>query len=310
MNSSPKKAFSFSSWDEISPSMFEEKDFLTEVFLRSSLEPFLQSLIQAAEKTGGNFSLVFMDLDRFKKINDKYGHLFGDDVLRYVGSSLRLSFQGIPCRIFRYGGDEFIIVFPHKVTREARQLVQILKHTLAHRPILFRNKLFKISASYGIATYPADATTVEDVLKKADMALYFSKHQGRNCVIAAGEVHGRRILNKVIISVCFILGVSLSWINQEPVIRFLRKSVWEINHFTETVRQKNSDKVVLKDGMVIYGEIVNETNHALTISYRANNEIVHLFLEKTKIREKTYGRKTSSRERFEEYLKRNPNPHF
>lgn len=86
--------------------MFEQvqKDYLTGFFLRESLNTFLEKLISYSTVNKERFSLVLIDLDKFKKFNDTYGHSFGDEILKYVASMLRLSFPENPFYFFRYGG--------------------------------------------------------------------------------------------------------------------------------------------------------------------------------------------------------------
>ncbi len=308
--SSPEKKYRLLSYfDQISLNMLEEKDYLTEVSLRQAFKPFLENLLKEAELKKSVFSIVFMDLDHFKKINDKHGHLFGDEVLKYIGSILRLSFQDLPCKIFRYGGDEFLLVFPDRTCRETKKMIQLLKYNMLHRPILFKNKFFRITASYGIASYPLDAITADDLVKKSDVALYFSKHQGRNHITLASEVHRRRMINKLILLLELVFCAWLVWTTRADIANAWKLTETVIVQIKDKVLEKNYDKITLNSGVVLRGTIVQETHKTLTISQNTKHGPVAVFLQKSEISSKAYGSKTSSEKRFREYTLQSPNPH-
>ena len=127
------------------------------------------------------FALVLMDLDRFKFVNDFYGHLEGDLVLQRVGHILETN-----CRrsdvVARYGGDEFVILMPETNMEHARQLSSKLRGWVAVDPLL-REK--NISASFGIACYPLHGSSPQELIQVADASMYLSKHQGGNTVSTA-----------------------------------------------------------------------------------------------------------------------------
>jgi diguanylate cyclase (GGDEF)-like protein/putative nucleotidyltransferase with HDIG domain len=127
------------------------------------------------------FALVLMDLDRFKFVNDFYGHLEGDLVLQRVGHILETN-----CRrsdvVARYGGDEFVLLMPETNMEHARQLSSKLRSLVAVDPLL-REK--NISASFGIACYPLHGSSPQELIQVADASMYLSKHQGGNTVSTA-----------------------------------------------------------------------------------------------------------------------------
>ena len=156
-----------------------KEDILTGFFVREELIPYLNVLI----KKGNKFSLGLMDLDNFKKYNDEYGHLFGDEILKYVASTIKLTISGRG-DIFRYGGDEFIIIFQHRDRKHAANIFKVCNRNMQKRPFLYRNRFFKISASYGIVEYPSDAKDIKTLIDKADRAMYFAKKAARvKCLI-------------------------------------------------------------------------------------------------------------------------------
>ena len=132
-------------------------------------------------RAGRAFALVLMDLDRFKFVNDFYGHLEGDLVLQRVGHILEAN-----CRrsdvVARYGGDEFVILMPETNMEHARQLATKLRGWVSADPLL-REK--NISASFGIACYPLHGSTPQELIQVADASMYLSKHQGGNAVSTA-----------------------------------------------------------------------------------------------------------------------------
>jgi diguanylate cyclase (GGDEF)-like protein/putative nucleotidyltransferase with HDIG domain len=132
-------------------------------------------------RAGRAFALVLMDLDRFKFVNDFFGHLEGDLVLQRVGHILETN-----CRrsdvVSRYGGDEFVILMPETNLEHARQLATKLRGWVSADPLL-REK--NISASFGIACYPLHGSTPQELIQVADASMYLSKHQGGNAVSTA-----------------------------------------------------------------------------------------------------------------------------
>ena len=132
-------------------------------------------------RAGRAFALVLMDLDRFKFVNDFYGHLEGDLVLQRVGHILETN-----CRrsdvVARYGGDEFVILMPETSMEQARQLASKLRSWVCADNLL-REK--NVSASFGIACYPLHGSTPQELIQVADASMYLSKHQGGNAVSTA-----------------------------------------------------------------------------------------------------------------------------
>jgi len=134
-----------------------------------------------ATRAGRPFSLLLMDLDRFKLVNDGHGHLEGDLVLQRVGHILEQN-----CRrsdvVARYGGDEFVVLMPETNIEQGRQLAIKLCSWIASDPLL-REKT--ITASFGIASFPQHGSTPQELIQVADASMYLSKHQGGNAVSTA-----------------------------------------------------------------------------------------------------------------------------
>ncbi len=145
---------------------------------------FLEALSaewKRSTRAARSFSVALMDLDRFKFVNDFYGHLEGDLLLQRVGQILEQH-----CRrsdvIARYGGDEFVILMPETNIEQARQLIAKLRASVCADNLL-RDK--NITASFGIASFPVHGSTPQELIQVADSSMYLSKHQGGNTVSTA-----------------------------------------------------------------------------------------------------------------------------
>ena len=129
------------------------------------------------------FSVVFLDLDNFKAVVDTFGHLRGSKVLAQVARVIS-GMLGAGDSLVRYGGDEFIILLPHRTQSDALQIVRRLRLVLNRTPFLQDEGLeIKVTASYGIATVPDDAQDREELLLIADRAMFGSKDRGRDCIM-------------------------------------------------------------------------------------------------------------------------------
>lgn len=184
------------------------KDFLTSCYLRDGLQPFLNLLEERFAVSKKPFSVLIMDVDHFKHFNDKFGHLNGDEVLKYFSSSLRLDLEDEENAPFRFGGDEFVVVFPDKSAHEAAKLAARLKKNIKTRSCLIRGRQLTVTFSGGIACYPADARSLEQLLERADQALYYSKNHGRAQVTCFHEVKYKSSLKLLFIVAVAVLGLS------------------------------------------------------------------------------------------------------
>jgi len=139
--------------------------------------------IQTYCETKVPFSLIFSDIDHFKQLNDTYGHLFGDNVLKVVAK--RLSSPNNDYSVYRYGGEEFAIIVTNKTLRSARQLADSLRRSIEKLKIKDRKsgqQVTNVTASFGVVEY--DSTlSIESTINKVDELLYQAKNLGRNRVM-------------------------------------------------------------------------------------------------------------------------------
>ncbi|MBK5306541.1 MAG: GGDEF domain-containing protein [Frankiaceae bacterium] len=156
-------------------------DGLTKIANRRTFESTLEREVARATRSAEHLSLVMIDIDHFKRLNDEHGHQAGDEVLRNVAAALSCE-----CRDFdtaaRYGGEEFAVVLPGCGPDEARLIAERLRHAVAAAP-----STVPITASAGVATYPAHAGDADTLVRAADDALYESKRAGRDrTTVSAG----------------------------------------------------------------------------------------------------------------------------
>lgn len=141
-----------------------------------------------AERFGHELSLIILDVDDFKSVNDTYGHLQGDEVLRLIGRILSEEPRAID-EPARYGGEEFVVALPETGTQGAIELAERIRERLEREeiPLLDGSGVLKVTASFGTATVPLSATTVRQLFAAADDALYEAKRTGKNRVVTAPE---------------------------------------------------------------------------------------------------------------------------
>ncbi|MCL5059368.1 MAG: diguanylate cyclase, partial [Candidatus Thermoplasmatota archaeon] len=160
-------------------------DSLTGLLNHSSGKNTLDMLLSSVAHEGGFLSVVMMDIDHFKQVNDTYGHPVGDQVIRSLSWLLkqRLRKQDILCR---YGGEEFLIALPHTDAEQAFATMDRIRQDFAHIRHPYRDSHFLVTASGGIATYPLHQTS-DALIKAADEALYQAKRNGRNHIHADAD---------------------------------------------------------------------------------------------------------------------------
>lgn len=169
-------------------------DPLTELNNRRALEWELPRQVRLSRNQGADLSLIILDIDYFKTINDTYGHLVGDQVLRLMADRFRHSmrFYDTP---FRYGGEEFVLILNAASVEEAAIIGQRVRQLIADRPFTIADDIrLNVTISVGVATlHPNDDDQGHSLLKRADDCLITAKRQGRNRVILADANHNIRL---------------------------------------------------------------------------------------------------------------------
>jgi diguanylate cyclase (GGDEF)-like protein len=159
-------------------------DKLTGLYNRQYFDKVAPQELEKVKASRRNLSILFIDLDHFKEINDQHGHMVGDEVLRAVAWLVQKA-----CRktdlVARYGGEEIVVVLPntdgpdaHKIADEIRVIIEKQSKSRLNIPV---------TVSIGFATFPADGTDLASILELADKALYQAKRSGRNCVVGYRE---------------------------------------------------------------------------------------------------------------------------
>lgn len=180
-----KTVFLGTIYDVTDKKMYQQKierqannDFLTGLYNRMRCEQDLEHYISQTKENGGEGALLFIDLDDFKHINDGLGHQYGDILLKNISDSLR-RIPGVANNCYRMGGDEFVIIIVHQHMEMLHQILDEIK-TLFTRPWMLKETDYYCTMSMGVARFPSDADTVEELIKKADTAMYAAKCSGKN----------------------------------------------------------------------------------------------------------------------------------
>jgi len=158
-------------------------DALTGLYNRRKFFNLAGQELERSQRYQTPFSVVTLDVDWFKKVNDTYGHDMGDQALREVSSRLRAGVRSVDV-VARIGGEEFAILLPETSLEEARQVAERLRFGFANQAVVWRDQQVLITASFGVTAIDDECTDLEMMMKRADQALYRAKQTGRNRVVA------------------------------------------------------------------------------------------------------------------------------
>jgi diguanylate cyclase (GGDEF)-like protein len=159
-------------------------DALTFLPNRRMIVRELQNEVLRTQRYKIPFSISVADVDFFKKVNDTYGHLAGDEVLRHVGYTLRDHIRH-PDIAGRYGGEEFLILLPSTASAEAAEQAERLIQYVRETQVRVKDQLLSVTISIGVAQFRPDEDTWDTLLNRADNAMYEAKSNGRNCWVVA-----------------------------------------------------------------------------------------------------------------------------
>jgi len=162
-------------------------DDCTALYNARHLHFVLDAEIYRSNRYNYEFSVIFIDLDHFKQVNDTYGHLVGSKLLWMIGDLIKGHLRLIDYA-FRYGGDEFVVLLPQTAKENALMVVRRVRDLLNSTVYFAEEGLnIKVTASFGLATFPGDARTRKEILRLADEAMYLVKNTTRNNIALAGE---------------------------------------------------------------------------------------------------------------------------
>lgn len=164
-------------------------DALTGIFNRKALDFHLSQLHTNQMKSKiSYFSILLIDIDKFKAVNDNFGHDIGDIVLKSFAATTQKLMRSDD--VFgRFGGEEFLVLLPDASKKEASQMAERIRSNISSYsiPLPDGDKFVSITVSIGVSTFPNDASNIDDVLKTADQAMYTAKKNGRNQVVSTDE---------------------------------------------------------------------------------------------------------------------------
>ena len=154
-------------------------DSLTGLLNRGAIDQRLEEECLRARREGTALSAIMLDIDHFKHVNDRHGHVRGDEVLRFLAERIRRLARATDI-VGRYGGEEFLLVLPHTARAEAQGLAERLRSHVSDTPVAG----LPVTASFGVATSPpGESLPALELLERADTALYRAKDEGRNKVV-------------------------------------------------------------------------------------------------------------------------------
>ena len=153
-------------------------DFLTGLYNRMCCERDLMKIVDEAKESGGKGAVIYLDLDDFKHINDGLGHQYGDVLLKAISNSLQ-RINGVENTCYRMGGDEFVILVPHTSYDRFEEIIENIR-VVFNKPWFLKGADYYCTSSIGVVTFPDEGETVQDLIRKADIAMYTAKKSGKN----------------------------------------------------------------------------------------------------------------------------------
>lgn len=162
------------------------QDPLTGLYNRRYMEEALTREAARATREGYPVSIVMLDMDNLKYLNDTYGHIVGDEAIKMVGKNIKMNIrtEDIACR---YGGDEFLVILHNTTAKTAKHRVEEWLNRITERSFIHNRQKFRTAFSAGIASFPLHGRDIEGVIRSADHALYDAKTKGKNLVVISTE---------------------------------------------------------------------------------------------------------------------------
>ena len=167
-------------------------DFLTGLYNMRYLNARLTEELERAKRHQAHLCVIFCDIDFFKQVNDRYGHQFGDFVLKEIGQLLVSKVDDIKIIarlrksdvVARYGGEEFVVILPETSKKNALEVAERMRQAIAEHHFQSHGKSVNVTMSFGVAEYPKDSLDRDSLVQCADLAMYKAKKSGRNRVVA------------------------------------------------------------------------------------------------------------------------------
>ena len=161
-------------------------DYLTGAYNHGYFQQQLRKECERATRASDSLSLLIVDIDHFKNVNDLYGHLTGDQVLKAITARMKTELRTSD-QLARYGGEEFAVILPNTASYGAKNVVERLRCSVSAFPIWVENLSINLTVSMGVATFPGQAATPKELISLADRAMYQAKAHGRNCIYVTGS---------------------------------------------------------------------------------------------------------------------------
>lgn len=162
------------------------RDALTGLFNRRYVFGIFEKELNRYKRYGDHFSLILIDADRFKRVNDKHGHCGGDAALKTIADACTRAVRDSDI-VGRFGGEEFIVLLPHTSASEAATVAERIRRAVLNCELVWEGRRIDLSLSLGVAEVGPGADTFNDLLRAADQALYAAKSRGRNQTVVAGS---------------------------------------------------------------------------------------------------------------------------
>jgi len=159
-------------------------DDVTDLFNQRYLPIVLDKEIKRCQRMNGKFTVLFLDIDYFKMVNDSKGHWVGSKLIRQLGQIIKSNVRAADFP-FRYGGDEYVVILVDTDAKQAVHIAERIRKCVEETDFLIDGHSIRLTVSIGLASYPDHAATPEEVMKLADEAMYYGKSKSRNIVFIA-----------------------------------------------------------------------------------------------------------------------------